>query len=134
MTEHKSIEEIAKLFHETYERLAPQYGYETRADTKEFDKDSPNGKLMIAVIAELIPHLNSRNLLERENNIQTLGLPCEWWANEGGKKIRFVKLPNGDVEISFINIENRAVLAKLTLASYRWKSTVDEFIESEGLK
>jgi len=62
--EHKSIEEIAKLFHETYERLAPQYGYETRADTKEFDKDSPNGKLMIAVIAELIPHLNSRNLLE----------------------------------------------------------------------
>ena len=39
----------ARLFHETYERLAPEYGYETRADTKAFDPNSPNGRLMIAV-------------------------------------------------------------------------------------
>jgi len=51
------IEEIAILFHETYERLAPQFGYETRKDTKEFDKNSPNGKLMVAVIGEILPQL-----------------------------------------------------------------------------
>ncbi len=44
---------IAKLFHETYERLAPQFGYETRQDTKAFDPESPNGKLMIAVCTEV---------------------------------------------------------------------------------
>lgn len=41
--------EAAKLFHDTYERLAPSFGYETRADTKQFDPESPNGRLMIAV-------------------------------------------------------------------------------------
>lgn len=46
-------ESLARLFHETYERLAPQYGYETREDTKEFDAESPNGKLMIAVCGEV---------------------------------------------------------------------------------
>lgn len=41
--------ELAKLFHDTYERLAPEYGYKTREDTKEFDPFSPNGRLMIEV-------------------------------------------------------------------------------------
>lgn len=41
-------------FHETYERLAPSYGYETRADTKQFDPDSQNGQLMRAVMRDLV--------------------------------------------------------------------------------
>lgn len=45
--------EIAKRFHEAYERLAPSFGYETRKDTKEFDSTTPNGKLMIAVCEEI---------------------------------------------------------------------------------
>ena len=45
--------ELAIKFHDTYERLAPQFGYETRKDTKIFDPDSANGKLMIAVCGEL---------------------------------------------------------------------------------
>jgi hypothetical protein len=45
--------ELARKFHEAYERLAPSFGYETRADTKAFDPESPNGKLMIAVCSEL---------------------------------------------------------------------------------
>lgn len=45
--------EIAKQFHLTYERLAPKFGYKTREDTKDFDPDTPNGKLMIAVITQL---------------------------------------------------------------------------------
>ena len=41
--------ELAILFHNTYEILAPKFGYETREDTKNFDENSSNGKLMIAV-------------------------------------------------------------------------------------
>lgn len=46
-------EALARRFHEAYERLAPQFGYATRPETREFDPQSPNGKLMIAVCAEV---------------------------------------------------------------------------------
>lgn len=44
---------LAQWFHDTYERLAPQFGYETRLDTKRFDATTPNGRLMVAVCEEL---------------------------------------------------------------------------------
>ncbi|GAC1478400.1 MAG: hypothetical protein NVS1B6_19730 [Steroidobacteraceae bacterium] len=44
---------MASRFHHTYERLAPRFGYTTRPETRHFDPDSPNGRLMIAVCAEL---------------------------------------------------------------------------------
>ncbi len=44
--------ELARRFHEVYERLAPSFGYETRKETKLFDPTSPNGKLMTAVCQE----------------------------------------------------------------------------------
>jgi hypothetical protein len=50
--ENRYIEK-AKKFHEAYERLAPQFGYETRQETREFDPNSPNGRLMVAVMKEL---------------------------------------------------------------------------------
>ncbi len=43
----------AKEFHDIYEKLAPQFGYETRPDTKQFNPESPNGQLMIAVMKEM---------------------------------------------------------------------------------
>lgn len=46
-------EHLARRFHETYERLAPQFGYTTRGDTRAFDPATPNGKLMVAVCAEI---------------------------------------------------------------------------------
>ena len=46
-------QELAKRFHEAYERLAPQFGYETRNDTKEFDASTPNGRLMTSVCQEV---------------------------------------------------------------------------------
>lgn len=46
--------EWARRFHDIYERLAPQFGYETRPDTKEFDPESKNGKLMTAVCGEIV--------------------------------------------------------------------------------
>jgi len=39
---------LAVLFHVTYEKLAPREGYKTRTETRIFDPESPNGKLMIA--------------------------------------------------------------------------------------
>ncbi len=44
---------LAVLFHVTYEKLAPQHGYETREETKVFNPESRNGKLMIATCAEV---------------------------------------------------------------------------------
>ena len=46
--------ELAIMFHDTYEELAPKFNYETRKDTKEFDENSNNGKLMIAVCSKLL--------------------------------------------------------------------------------
>jgi hypothetical protein len=46
--------EFALRFHEVYERLAPSFGYETRPETREFDPESKNGRLMIAVCDELL--------------------------------------------------------------------------------
>lgn len=51
---------IARDFHETYDRLAQEFGYETREDTKEFDEKSPNGKLMIATIKEVLSKLKRK--------------------------------------------------------------------------
>ena len=63
----KIREQIATRFHEIYERLAPDYGYETRKDTREFDPDSANGKLMIAVCNEVMqPLLDDKERLTAE--------------------------------------------------------------------
>lgn len=48
--------EIAEKFHETYERLAPSFGYRTReASAKPWDEvPEQNKALMVAVVASLI--------------------------------------------------------------------------------
>lgn len=45
---------MAHQFHESYERLAPDFNYKTRPDTKKFNAESPNGRLMIAVVREVV--------------------------------------------------------------------------------
>jgi len=49
-------EKLAKRFHETYERLAPRFGYVTREDSAVSWENVPeqNKNLMIAVCSELI--------------------------------------------------------------------------------
>ena len=44
---------LAILFHELYEEFAPEYGHETKDETKEFKAYTPNGRLMIRVCREL---------------------------------------------------------------------------------
>jgi len=45
---------IARKFHELYESMAPSFGYETKEETKEFDPESSNGRLMACVCWEVV--------------------------------------------------------------------------------
>lgn len=68
---NKEILEITKKFHDTYEKLASEYTYETREDTKVFDINSNNGKLMYATVNEIVsPILKENKILidNAENN------------------------------------------------------------------
>jgi hypothetical protein len=46
--------ELALTFHRYYEELAPRFGYETRTETRQFDPNSSNGRLMIAVCEKIL--------------------------------------------------------------------------------
>jgi len=63
-------EELAQQFHETYERLAPQYNYQTRKASAVPWSDVPenNKRLMIAVCTEILektPTKASPDMLEQ---------------------------------------------------------------------
>jgi hypothetical protein len=58
--------ELAVLFHNTYEKLAPSFGYETRVDTKLFETTTSNGMLMIAVCKEIIKWQQERSYSEED--------------------------------------------------------------------
>jgi hypothetical protein len=51
-----TAEQIARAFHETYERLAPDFGYKTREASAKPWSEVPqqNKSLMIAVVGTLI--------------------------------------------------------------------------------
>ena len=57
---------LARQFHELYEEYAPQFGYETRKDTKEFDPKSNNGRLMAKVCYEVVHTSITKALREQE--------------------------------------------------------------------
>jgi hypothetical protein len=56
MTNDFGAETVAQWFHEAYERLAPDFGYETRKDSAVpwADVPEPNRSLMIAVAAAVL--------------------------------------------------------------------------------
>ena len=73
---------LATEFHEIYERLAPIFGYETRPDTKQFDPNSKNGKLMIAVCGNILAALAApagaiQPPLDHQVGAQVTPLPLE---------------------------------------------------------
>lgn len=55
-TREEQAVELARAFHEAYERLAPAHGYETReASAKPWEEvPEPNRGLMVAVARELL--------------------------------------------------------------------------------
>jgi predicted RNA-binding protein Jag len=56
-----TAEELARFFHETYERLAPEYDYETKPESRTAWEDVPetNRKLMIATAGEVLKALET---------------------------------------------------------------------------
>lgn len=71
-------EDVARLFHETYERLAPEHGYQTRKASAVPWEDVPdnNKSLMIAVAAEVGAEI------ERQAYAKLFGSPEEIRARE----------------------------------------------------
>jgi hypothetical protein len=51
-----TAERLAQLFHDTYERLAPGFGYETRPESATSWEQVPenNRRLMVATAAEVL--------------------------------------------------------------------------------
>lgn len=56
-----TAEELAKLFHDTYEELAPNYGYTTRRSSAVpwEDVPEPNKSLMIAVAKRVLEKIEA---------------------------------------------------------------------------
>ena len=68
------------MFHDTYEALAPNFGHETRKETREFSPDTPNGQLMIAVCDHVI-----KTLFKGPKPIITTSYSCReisTWVND----------------------------------------------------
>lgn len=64
---NKEILEITKNFHDTYEKLASEYAYKTREDTKVFNINSNNGKLMYTTVNEIVnPILKENQELKKQ--------------------------------------------------------------------
>lgn len=58
-----SADQLAQLFHETYERLAPQFGYKTREASAKPWAEVPeqNKALMVAVASEVLKKLGNNH-------------------------------------------------------------------------
>lgn len=58
-----NAKELATFFHEHYEALAPTFGYVTKPESRgEFQPDTPNGQLSIAVCERVLERLGHRAL------------------------------------------------------------------------
>ena len=93
-------ETLAIFLHTTYEHLAPQFGYETRKETREFDPRSPNGMLMIATAKAILDQFFSSRLAEAEAVIDHYADERRWLkavmsdGNETIGKVRYFGMPD----------------------------------------
>jgi uncharacterized protein YukE len=51
---NKEALSLARMFHDLYEQLAPEYGYETREETRVFNPFTKNGALTVRVCSEIL--------------------------------------------------------------------------------
>lgn len=80
---NEEILEITKKFHDTYEKLSKEYNYETRKETRVFDINSNNGKLMYATVNEIISPILEENQelkekLDKYENPEDMTLIMMW--------------------------------------------------------
>lgn len=65
---------LAHKFHEFYEISAPAFGYEIKKETKEFDPESPNGRLMAYVCYEIVKEGIEQERLRIKASIEKVDL------------------------------------------------------------
>ena len=117
--ENGQAERLARLFHDTYERLAPKFGYETREETKQFDPESPNGKLMIAVCGEFLDWHNK----QVKNAVATAEDDLDqYWNKELDKQIEVV-LDRLDRSLNWQHTTPRDVIAEIEAERKRLKES-----------
>ena len=106
---NKEILEITKEFHDKYEKLASEYTYETREDTKVFDINSNNGKLMYATVNEIVSPILKENKILKEN------------------------AENNDKVVDKVNWENMLLKKENEQLKYNWNK-LREYIKETKLK
>lgn len=120
--EDESAENLASFFHDTYERLAPSFGYETRKDTKKFDSSSANGKLMIAVAKEVLRYVADNAPAKPEPELDR-----EWCGEIGyevyrefAKELKWEFDPWANVsgDLKEVNCKSGVAFARRVLARY----------------
>lgn len=67
---------LAWCFHEAYERLAPDFGYVTRPESRSWDETSTNAKLMIAVAADVMRGLRPKGAASQPTVQQSIVRKC----------------------------------------------------------
>src|SRR5690606_31714952 len=78
-----TAEELARLFHETYERLAPEHGYQTRPESAKPWEQVPeqNRRLMVAVCGIVLDALTSAP--PQAAAAEGGDSRCDWWGHDG---------------------------------------------------
>jgi hypothetical protein len=83
-----TVDALARLFHETYERLAPSFGWETQERSRRDWDDVPaeNKALMVAVASEVIDALRLDALWAVLDAAEAWAdvLPVGWYPPELG--------------------------------------------------
>ena len=75
---NEEILEITKKFHDTYEKLSKEYNYETKKETRVFDINSSNGKLMYATVNEIISPVLEENQELKKQLKEKENIACDW--------------------------------------------------------
>lgn len=91
-------EDLARSFHATYERLAPEFGYTTRQDSAVpwEEVPDPNRKLMIAVAGTMLRNGYTRTWVEnRESDEDFPPGPDVVLEDPDGNRWVYVDIPDG---------------------------------------
>lgn len=107
-----SPDELARLFHETYEGLAPQFGYKTRKRSRVSWEEVPddNKALMVATAAVVLDRLRDERAQQSKkarDEIRAVGGICEGQARFGYRKENGKVTPNDDEQKAIALIRRR---------------------------